>query len=122
MDDFLREGVPLSVAVIDIAWSVPLSPHNHICTRLTGVRHLMDNVPAGTGGAWSGYTWEHKYYPYPERFLEALKARGLTRALNNHPNEGLRHFETKYEEVCKYLGLDSAKKRVSLARRLLQCK
>ena len=112
MDRFLEEGVPLSVAVIDIAWQVYRIDHLKDIIADWLNRHLMDNVPEGTGGAWSGFTWENKYYPDPVAFLKALHDRGLMTALNNHPDQGIRYFETKYDECCKYLGLDPEKKLV----------
>ena len=74
----------------------------------------MDKTPRGAGGAWSGFTWEKNYYHDPVGFLKALHDRGLKTALNDHPNEGIRYFETKYKEVCEYMGRDPSAKLVSV--------
>ena len=73
----------------------------------------MEKVPKGQGGTWSGFTWEKDLFPDPPAFLKALHDRGIIAALNDHPNGGVRYFEERYEEVCKFLGLDASKKDVS---------
>ncbi|WP_243106932.1 TIM-barrel domain-containing protein [Actinomyces lilanjuaniae] len=89
MDRFAAEGLPFSVAVIDMDW------------------HLVDIDPAiGTG--WTGYTWNHDLFPDPRSFLEALHQRGMLVTLNVHPAQGVRRHEEAYQAVCHDLGLDPA--------------
>ncbi|WP_139738874.1 glycoside hydrolase family 31 protein [Actinomyces wuliandei] len=89
MDRFAAEGLPFSVAVIDMDW------------------HLVDIDPAiGTG--WTGYTWNRDLFPDPRSFLEALHQRGMLVTLNVHPAQGVRRHEEAYEAVCTDLGLDPA--------------
>jgi alpha-glucosidase (family GH31 glycosyl hydrolase) len=55
MDRFAAEGIPLSVAVIDMDW------------------HRVDSVPARYGSGWTGYSWERSLFPDPEAFLAVLE-------------------------------------------------
>lgn len=85
MDRFEDEGVPLSVAVIDMDW------------------HLTDVDPA-YGSGWTGYTWDPELFPDPARFQQALHDRGLRVTLNDHPADGVRAFEELYEKVAEAMG------------------
>lgn len=87
MDRFAAENIPIAVAVIDMDW------------------HLVD-IPAKYGSGWTGYTWNRKLFPDPERFLQWLKKRGLYITLNVHPADGVRPHEEMYEEMAKELGID----------------
>ena len=50
MERFAEEGIPFSVAVIDMDW------------------HLVDVDPK-YGSGWTGYTWNRDFFPDPERFM-----------------------------------------------------
>lgn len=92
MDTFGREGIPLSVAVIDMDW------------------HLVDDpkvVEAGQTG-WTGYTWNKKLFPDPPKFLAELHRRNLKATLNDHPADGIHSYEDKYQEVAKFLSHDTS--------------
>lgn len=89
MDRFAAEGLPFSVAVIDMDW------------------HWVDIDPA-IGNGWTGYTWNTDLFPDPQRFLDALHARGMEVTLNLHPAAGIRRHEDAYEPMCRQLGLDPA--------------
>ena len=87
MTRFHDDGIPLSVAVIDMDW------------------HMVDVDPAiGTG--WTGYTWNRELFPDPERFLAELHARGLAVTLNLHPADGIRRHESSYAGVAEAMGVD----------------
>ncbi|MGN0298280.1 MAG: TIM-barrel domain-containing protein [Lachnospiraceae bacterium] len=87
MSQFDQEGIPFSVAVIDMDW------------------HLVDIDPKyGTG--WTGYTWNRELFPEPERFLKALHDRGMRTTLNVHPADGIRAHEDCYLEVAEEMGVD----------------
>lgn len=89
MDEFAREGLPFSVAVIDMDW------------------HVVDVDPEiGTG--WTGYTWNTDLFPDPPAFLDALHERGLAVTLNVHPADGVRRHEEAYPEMARALGVDPA--------------
>ncbi|VEG30037.1 glycoside hydrolase family 31 protein [Actinomyces howellii] len=87
MDRFEAEGLPLSVAVIDMDW------------------HLVDIDPA-IGNGWTGYTWNRDLFPDPRAFLEALHARGMEVTLNLHPAMGVRRHEEAYAPMARALGMD----------------
>lgn len=85
---FEQAGIPFSVAVLDINW------------------HLTQ-IPRRFGSGWTGYTWNHKLFPHPERLLKWLHERGKKVTLNVHPADGIRAFEAPYPTVAKHLNLDT---------------
>ena len=87
MDRFADEGIPFSVAVIDMDW------------------HVTDIDPA-IGSGWTGYTWNTELFPDPEAFLRGLHDRHLRTALNVHPADGVRRHEDAYVAMATELGLD----------------
>jgi len=88
MDRFDEEGLPFSVAVIDMDW------------------HRVDSVPARFGSGWTGYSWEPELFPRPAEFLETLRRRGMRVTLNLHPADGVRAFEDAYPAVAEAVGVD----------------
>src|SRR4051794_20743452 len=89
MDRFAAEGIPFSVAVLDMDW------------------HLVDIDPA-VGSGWTGYTWDTELFPDPPAFLRALHERALAVSLNVHPADGVRRHEQAYADVARDLGIDPA--------------
>jgi alpha-glucosidase (family GH31 glycosyl hydrolase) len=89
MDRFATEGLPFSVAVVDMDW------------------HRTDSVPEHYGSGWTGYSWERELFPDPERFLAELHRRGLGVTLNVHPADGVRAFEDAYPAMARALGRDA---------------
>ena len=89
MERFSREGVPFSVAVLDMDW------------------HLVDVDPK-YGSGWTGYTWNRDLFPDPPAFLDWLHAHGLRVTLNVHPADGVRAFEKAYPQVAEAMGIDPA--------------
>ena len=87
MDDFAREGIPFSVAVIDMDW------------------HLV-HIDKKYGSGWTGYTWNRELFPDPKRFLDNLHNRGMHITLNVHPAEGVRGFEDCYKAIGTHMGVD----------------
>ncbi|MDC7294550.1 glycoside hydrolase family 31 protein [Butyrivibrio sp. DSM 10294] len=91
VDSFAKEGIPLSVAVIDMDW------------------HVTEVDPKyGTG--WTGYTWNKDMFPDYKRFLRRLHENKLAVTLNLHPADGIRAFEDMYGDIAKELGIDSKSK------------
>lgn len=89
MDRFRAEGIPFSVAVIDMDW------------------HLTDVDPR-YGSGWTGYTWNRDLFPDPPAFLSWLHDNGQRVTLNVHPADGIRAFEEAYPAVAAALGRDTA--------------
>jgi alpha-glucosidase (family GH31 glycosyl hydrolase) len=89
VERFRAEGVPLSVAVIDMDW------------------HLVDIDPR-YGSGWTGYTWNTDLFPDPRAFLDALHEHGLAVSLNVHPAEGVHAHERAYPAIARRMGIDPA--------------
>lgn len=87
MNRFDEEGIPFTVAVIDMDW------------------HLVDINPK-YGSGWTGYTWNNEFFPDPKRFMDRLHERGMRITLNVHPADGVRAHEEMYEAMAKELGKD----------------
>lgn len=79
VQEFREHHVPLDVLVLDMDW------------------HL---------DGWTGYTWNPKYFPFPEKFLAWAESEGLKVPLNIHPHEGVGKQEAAFEQFCDALGLD----------------
>lgn len=91
MDKFAAEGVPLSVAMIDIDW------------------HVRD-IYCKYGKGWTGYTWNTKLFPNPKDFMNGLHNRKLKVSLNLHPAEGVQPHEQMYDTMARSLGRDPDQK------------
>ncbi|MCR5156125.1 MAG: glycoside hydrolase family 31 protein [Butyrivibrio sp.] len=87
MERFDEEGIPFSVAVIDMDW------------------HLVDVDPK-YGSGWTGFTWNKELFPDPKRFLKYLHDRGMKTTLNLHPADGIRAYEDCYEDIADRMGVD----------------
>jgi alpha-glucosidase (family GH31 glycosyl hydrolase) len=92
MDKFEENGVPLSVAVLDMDWHIV----NDLRVKEAGV----------TG--WTGYTWNKTLFPDPKAFMTALHEKGLRVALNDHPADGVQGYEDSYEEMALTLKHDTS--------------
>ena len=85
LDRFSAEGLPFSVAVIDMDW------------------HVTDVDPA-LGSGWTGYTWNRDLFPDPVAFLASVHERGLRVTLNVHPADGVRPHEDAFPAMKAALG------------------
>ncbi|WP_299039363.1 TIM-barrel domain-containing protein [uncultured Pseudokineococcus sp.] len=88
VDRFRDEGLPFSVAVVDMDW------------------HRVGSVPERFGSGWTGYSWEPELFGDPASFLASLHRRGLRATLNLHPADGVRAFEDAYPAVARAMGVD----------------
>ncbi|MCJ1244988.1 hypothetical protein MMC30_002189 [Trapelia coarctata] len=90
MDRFRKEGIPLTVGVIDMDW------------------HLVEDERVAKSGlsGWTGYTWDKKLFPDPRKFLEECHNRKLKITLNVHPADGVASYEDAYEEMADAVGKD----------------
>ena len=93
MDRFDEKDVPLSVGIVDMDWHL---------TEKNGLSADKDG--------WTGYTWNENLFPDYRRFLKELHLRGLKTALNLHPAQGVREWETQYEDMCLAMGKDPESK------------
>lgn len=88
MNHFKDEGIPISVAVIDMDW------------------HKVDIDPK-YGSGWTGFSWNTDFFPDPKRFLDALHKLNTKTSLNLHPAEGISAHEDCYKETAEAMGIDS---------------
>ncbi|MGD1822807.1 MAG: TIM-barrel domain-containing protein [Pleomorphochaeta sp.] len=88
LNRFEKEGIPFSVAVIDMDW------------------HLVD-IDKKYGSGWTGYTWNKELFPNPKAFLDELHKRSLKVTLNDHPADGVRAFEDNYNQIAKSLNVNN---------------
>lgn len=92
MDDFRARDIPMSVGVVDMDWHIVSDP----------------SVPHA---GWTGYTWDKKLFPEPERFRRDMHERRLKITLNDHPHNGIHSHEDAYEEMAQALDHDTSEKR-----------
>ncbi len=78
-DEYRKRGFPLDVMVIDMDW------------------HL---------DGWTGYTWNKKLIPDPDKLLADLHKRGLKVTLNLHPADGIHAHEATYEDFARAMDVD----------------
>ncbi len=106
MDNFSDEGIPISVAVIDMDW------HHVQIDQDFGIteKGLDDEIYGGTSG-WTGYTWNETLFPDHCALLQDLHERGMHVTLNLHPALGIRWFEKPYRATAEAMGLDPEEKR-----------
>lgn len=88
MDEFKAQGIPLSVAVIDMDWHIT-------------------QIEKDIGSGWTGYTWNTELFPDHKKFLSDLHGRGLKTSLNVHPAEGIGRNEAEYKNMADALGVPS---------------
>ena len=107
MDNFADDGIPISVAVIDMDW------HYVQVDRDFGIREkgLDDEAHGGTDG-WTGYTWNKKLFPDHVALLKELHERGMHTALNLHPALGVRWYEKPYRQMAESMGMNPDEKLV----------
>ena len=89
IERFTTEGIPFSVAVLDMDW------------------HLV-KIPPRYGTGWTGYTWNRELFPDPAGFMGWLHEHGLKVSLNVHPADGIRAFEEAYPRMAQAMGIDPA--------------
>ena len=91
---YKENNFPLDVLVFDMDW------------------HTMDaKIGSGHGGrlGWTGYTWNKNQFPDPKALLAEFKQDGIVVPLNDHPADGIRPNEEKYNAFMLAMGLDPKK-------------
>ena len=91
MARFRAEGIPITVATVDMDW------------------HWVKNIDEKFGtkyGGWTGYSWNTDLFPDYRAFLHKLKEDNLHITLNLHPADGVHSYEDMYEDMAKALGID----------------
>ncbi|GAB4569917.1 MAG: glycoside hydrolase family 31 protein [Anaerolineae bacterium] len=90
VEDFKAHEIPLSVVIIDMDW------------------HITET--GNTSSGWTGYTWNRKLFPDPNRLLRYLHNQGLRTSMNLHPAEGIHPHEERYPQMARRMGIDPESK------------
>lgn len=91
MKRFKAEGIPISVAAIDMDWH-------------------MTKIPTECGTGWTGYTWNRELFPNHKEMMKFLHDENIEVSLNVHPYEGIAAHEERYAEMAESMGIDPATK------------
>ena len=112
MDKFKQEEIPITVATVDMDWhwvdikgkfgkdSHKVHPH----------KNFMEYVYDVWSTGWTGYSFNTDLFPDPDGFLKSLKDDNYHVTFNIHPSMGVRWFEDQYEDMCRAMGQDPAKR------------
>jgi alpha-glucosidase len=91
---FHENDTPLDVLVIDMDWHPTFG----------GNFSVLD--ASGHNRGWTGYSWNKRLFPEPERYLERLHADHVKVSLNLHPASGIQPWEDRYPEMARAMGID----------------
>ncbi len=91
MKKFKADGIPLTVATIDMDW------------------HWVKDIDKKFGvkyGGWTGYSWNTDLFPSYKEFLNKLKEDNLYITVNLHPADGVHSYEDMYEDMANAVGIN----------------
>lgn len=115
MDRFEAEGIPLTVATLDMDWHYSSNVDEDKGITAQG-KNTLDRgclaTPEDQNIGWTGYSWNRNLFPDYRAFLRELKARDLKVTLNLHPSSGIRYYEDMYAEMAEAMGVDPATEQV----------
>ncbi|WP_316949025.1 TIM-barrel domain-containing protein, partial [Bacteroides fragilis] len=97
--EYREHDFPLDIMVFDMGW--------HTQNAKVGTGH------AGTRG-WTGYSWNRKLIPEPEKLIKDFKDDHIYVVLNEHPHDGIRPHEDSYQAFVRDLGVDTQQTGVPL--------
>lgn len=86
LSNFQKYDIPLDVLVVDMDW--------HYTTP-------------GLGG-WSGYSWNRRLFPDPDKFMKWLKSNDVKITLNLHPAGGIQPYDENYPAMARAMGMNPA--------------
>lgn len=89
MGNFHKYNIPLDVMVIDMDW-----------------HYTSDGL-----GDWTGYTWNRRLFPDPDKFMQWLKGNNVKVTLNLHPANGIKAYEEHYPQLAQWMGMDPIQKK-----------
>ncbi len=112
MDRFKDEEIPITVATVDMDWHwVDIkSKFGKDSHKVTSHKNIMEYVYDVWSTGWTGYSFNTDLFPDPAGFLKKLKDDNYKVTFNLHPSMGVRWFEDQYEDMCKAMGQNPAKK------------
>lgn len=102
VDDYEEHGLPLDILVVDMDWHHHdwQTPPEHPGRAHFGFGHAGGNM------GWTGYSFNEKLIPDPDKFLKDIHAKGIAVSFNDHPADGLRDSDDSYPAFADALGLD----------------
>lgn len=110
---FQENGVPLSVATIDMDWHWSRTVDEKFRLASSG-----KNTQYYLGGyslksrvervGWTGYTWNTDLFPDHRAMLKEIEGMGLKVTLNLHPADGVRFWDDQYAAMAAAMGVDAA--------------
>ncbi|TZF81915.1 DUF5110 domain-containing protein [Pedobacter sp. BS3] len=98
VNHFERYDIPLDVLVLDMDW------------------HNTDSIHArpdefGQRKWWTGWTWNKRLFPDPEKFLQWAHGKKIKTTLNLHPASGIAPFESQYSAFARRMNFDTTSRR-----------
>ena len=111
MRRFKREGLPFTVATIDMDWHwVDVVKRFGPEAKPGKSLSALDLFYNTTWPGWTGYSWNTELFPDHKAMLRELKGMNYAVTLNLHPAMGVRFFEDMYEKVAARVGVDPSTK------------
>lgn len=111
MQRFLDEKIPVTVATIDMDWHwVNVIERFGKEARPIPTDNKLDRIIWSGNAGWTGYSWNTDLFPDYRGLLKWLQDNKFVITLNVHPSHGVRFFEDMYEDMCRAVGQDPAKK------------
>ena len=83
--------IPLDVMVVDMDW------------------HYFGSEKDNNRGGWTGWSWNKRLIPEPEKLIEWFHDNNLKTTLNLHPADGVATDEDNFEALAKSLNLPTDK-------------
>jgi len=104
-NDFAEYDLPIDVLVMDMDW--------HVADKKEWFNDdgSRKSDQAGEPFGWTGFTWNKKYFPSPEKFLKWTDNQDLKTCMNLHPASGIQPHEDVYPEFAKAMGIDPGTKK-----------
>ncbi|NDV47400.1 DUF5110 domain-containing protein [Paludibacter sp. 221] len=91
--EYKEHDFPIDILVFDMGW------------------HTQKEATTGTGHAgnrgWTGYSWNKKLIPNPQKLINDLKKDRIYVVLNEHPHDGIRAHEDSYSGFMNAMGTDT---------------
>ncbi len=107
LNSFEEQEVPLTVATIDMDWHYSNKQEMEDLYHIEKLGRFNREYIGALNTTWTGYTWNKRLFPDYKAFLKKIKDKNLKITLNLHPADGIRYWETQYEDMCKAMGQDS---------------
>jgi len=106
--EYEENGFPLDVLVFDMDW------HYQDWGHVDGEpEYLYGYGHAGQNLGWTGYNWNRRLIPDPDRLIDELSKKGIAVVLNDHPCDGVRRGDQVFESFADKLKKANYREEVS---------